>query len=132
MNTGKRLFLAAVLGMLGWIPAWGNGTATCQPQTIYKVEAPSGDVKAEAAKLETDPAYDEAHCVALRSEGNTLTYHCAKAGAQTDTLFRDAAQAGMTVNSTTISCPPNCTLTFCPYPAINCCNNLTHQPCPPQ
>lgn len=127
----KSIFVATLLSLIAVPFAWGAAAQPCQPQTAYTItaKAKGADLKAVAAKLEADPAFKAAKCEAIKSKASGLNYSCANPSEKSDAAFRTALAAGMTLLSTTVGCPVGCSMTYCPYPTLQCCNNVTHMPC---
>lgn len=131
----KSLFLTTLLTLFAVSFAWGADAQSCQPQTAYTItaKAKAADLKAVVAKLEADAAFSDAKCVAIKGNSKakaaSLSYSCANASEKSDAAFRSVLGAGMKLTSTTSSCPTGCSMTYCPYPTLQCCNNITHQPC---
>jgi len=122
---------ATMLALLTMQPVSAADAQAVQPHTAYTVKA--ADPKALAAKLEANPALSEGQCAALPTmdaKAASLTYSCAKPSEKTDSAFRSALEAGGSVESTTVGCAAGCVMTYCPFPAMRCCNIYTHIPCP--
>jgi hypothetical protein len=132
----KSIFVAALLSLFVVPFAWGADAQSCHTQTAYTItaQAKGADLKAVAAKLEADPAFKSAQCTAVkgkvvRGKAPGLSYSCANPSEKSDAAFRTALGTGMTLASTTVGCPVGCSMTYCPYPTMQCCNNVTHMPC---
>jgi hypothetical protein len=130
----KSVCLAAFLSILMVPFAQGAESQAAPPQTAYTITAKAKgvDLKAVSAKLEADTAFKEGQCSALKGgkgKAARLSYTCAKPSEKTDAAFRAAAGTGTSLVSTTAGCAAGCTMAYCPYPFLQCCNNLTHTPC---
>lgn len=130
----KSILFACLLSLVTMPFAWAGDAQSCLAHTAYTITAKgkSVDMKAVSAKLEADPAFADAKCVALKGKkGKTagLTYSCSNASEKSDAAFRAVVGADMTLTTKTVGCPSGCTLMYCPYPLVQCCNIITKQPC---
>lgn len=125
-----KMGAVAVLAMLGMAVVSSVSAGDVQPQTAYTVTGP--DLKGLAARLEADSALAEGKCRSLapvENSATSITYSCASPSEKTDAAFRAVVDHGTSLNCTTVGCPVDCVMTYCPFPTRQCCNIYTHLPC---